>query len=561
MSASNNSTKKTIYIDIDDEITGIIDKVKSANESIIALVLPKRATVMQSGVNVKLLKRSADQVNKKVVLITSDPNLLPLAGAAGLHVAANLQSRPYVPKTAQEDTKVEDIGEEVAAKEDAEIDPAMPIGQAAGLSKEDQEPIEIDNTPKAPSAPAAAAAKKSAKPPKKDKSKKIPNFQKFRVLLIAGGVALLALIFFIFWAISIAPNAKITLRTESNETQTTVDFLADTSANEVDSDKGLVPASLRELKKAESEKVPATGEKDNGTKAAGQISLRNCTNDSVTIPAGTGVSNNDLTFITQTSVRLDSVMVRRNGVERCESESSTVQIVAQQNGDKYNLTPRDYVVAGFSGITAKGEQMSGGTTKIAKVVSAEDVEAAKKRISDKQNSAVEEVKANLEKDGYIGIVDSFSPGNPNYVVTPAVGAEATEVTVAADVIYSMLGIKENDLKKIVQDKSKDKVDTSKQSILNYGFDDASFEVGRNTRSNTAITVNTTLLVGPEVNQDELKKELAGKKKNEVESMLKDRPGITEVKVNFSPFWVSKVPSKDSKVKFVLEQADGKEITD
>src|SRR3954463_13342267 len=89
--------KDTIYIDFDDEITAIIDKVTSSKERIVALVLPKRAAVLQSIVNMKLLKRSAENEKKHVVLITTESGLLPLAGAVGMHVAPSLQSRPAVP--------------------------------------------------------------------------------------------------------------------------------------------------------------------------------------------------------------------------------------------------------------------------------------------------------------------------------------------------------------------------------------------------------------------------------------------------------------------------------
>ena len=64
MSVAESPKKKTIYVDVDDEITAIIDKVKTAGEPIQALVLPKRATMLQSIVNMKLLKRAADQDNK-----------------------------------------------------------------------------------------------------------------------------------------------------------------------------------------------------------------------------------------------------------------------------------------------------------------------------------------------------------------------------------------------------------------------------------------------------------------------------------------------------------------
>jgi hypothetical protein len=75
--------KDTIYIDAEDEITSIIDKVESAKEKIVALVLPKRSSTLQSIVNMRLLKRSAESAGKSVVLITSESALMPLAGAAG----------------------------------------------------------------------------------------------------------------------------------------------------------------------------------------------------------------------------------------------------------------------------------------------------------------------------------------------------------------------------------------------------------------------------------------------------------------------------------------------
>src|SRR5438270_1969810 len=92
-----NNSKDVIYIDIDDEITSIIDKVQSSDAKILALVLPKRAAVFQSIVNMKLLKRAADSAKKNLVLITSEAGLLPLAGAAGVHVAKSLTSKPEIP--------------------------------------------------------------------------------------------------------------------------------------------------------------------------------------------------------------------------------------------------------------------------------------------------------------------------------------------------------------------------------------------------------------------------------------------------------------------------------
>ena len=63
--------KDVIYIDTEDDITSIIEKVKASSEKIIALVPPKRVGVLQSAVNLKLLQKSAEADDKRIVLITT----------------------------------------------------------------------------------------------------------------------------------------------------------------------------------------------------------------------------------------------------------------------------------------------------------------------------------------------------------------------------------------------------------------------------------------------------------------------------------------------------------
>src|SRR5262245_25715138 len=91
------NSKDVIYIDIEDDITAIIGKVKSAGSKIVALVPPKRAGVLQSAVNLKLLQKAAQAADKRLVLITSDHSLITLAAGLKLPVARNLQSRPEIP--------------------------------------------------------------------------------------------------------------------------------------------------------------------------------------------------------------------------------------------------------------------------------------------------------------------------------------------------------------------------------------------------------------------------------------------------------------------------------
>src|SRR5437868_1458620 len=152
--------KDTIYVDIDDEITGIIDKLKASEGKVVALVLPKRAGVFQSIVNMKLLKRAADSSNKNLVLITSEAGLLPLAGAAGIHVAKTLTSKPEVPAAPG---LVTDDDEPIDEETAAQVDSNQPVGDLADAAAASQvETLVLDDEEPAPeeaaAAPAAAAA-------------------------------------------------------------------------------------------------------------------------------------------------------------------------------------------------------------------------------------------------------------------------------------------------------------------------------------------------------------------------------------------------------------------
>ena len=81
--------KDVIYIDVEDDITAIISKMKASQSEIVALVPPKRIGAIQSAVNLKLVQRAAERANKHLVIISNNAALAALAGAANIPVAKN----------------------------------------------------------------------------------------------------------------------------------------------------------------------------------------------------------------------------------------------------------------------------------------------------------------------------------------------------------------------------------------------------------------------------------------------------------------------------------------
>jgi hypothetical protein len=546
-------TKKTIYIDAEEEITGVIDKLLASSESIVALVIPKRATVFSSIVNMKLLKRSADQNDKKIVLITSNKSVLPLAGIVGLHVAQNLNSKPYVPAEPSLQPSTKDQPSEEST---VEVDNTSKNEDSPVLADEEIDALEVDNSPKEEEKP-------SKKPflaflgigkDKHGTKLKVPDFNKFRLWLIIGGVALVLLIIFGYWALAIAPRATVTLRGDTSTKDLAFAIKADSAVTEADLDNKVIPAIKKEIKKTESEKVPATGQKDNGNKASGQMTLRNCSKSdgAVNIPAGTGVSSEGLTFITQQPASLKPSIFTGGG--SCISETVNISVMAQQAGDRYNVSERSYSVAGFSSVQATGSTMSGGTSQIVKVVSGTDVETAKSKLAEKQVSSVEELKASLGAEGYTALEDTFSPNEGAFVPTPAVGSESADVTVSVQKTYTMIGVKTSDLKKLIEKIAFDSgIDGSKQSILNDGLTEAIFQLGATEGSFTVVNISNKITAGPKLDNEAIKQEIIGKKRGEAEQILSKRPGVKEVRIETSPFWNYSVPKNPDKINLNIQE--------
>lgn len=576
------AAKDTIYVDIDDDITGIIDKVAGSKNKIVALVLPKRATTLQSIVNMKLLKRSGDTHKKKLVLITSEAGLLPLAGAVKLHVAKTLQSKPTIPAAPdvpsdevalddalQADDEDDLDASDAADKPEPKIDKTKPVGELAGgaapaaLAAEETIELDDDTEPdedsKEKDAKGGKKDKKAAK--KSDKKLKIPDFNSFRTRLLIGGGIFLILLIGWYLANFVMPRAHITVNTDNVSVTAEVPFTADTSVKEFNQEKAIVPATLKTVKKTDAEKVPATGKKNVGEKATGSISLKltNCAQESVTVPAGTALANGGLNFITQVDVTFNSVKIGN----QCRNDNfpafttGTVKVVAQNSGDQYNINGgRKFSVSGIDNVTGfDSSAMTGGTNREVTVVSDTDIETAKEKLVDRsKDAAKKELQGQLEGENLFAINDSFAGNTPEISPTPAVGAEASEVTVTSITTYTMLGVAKDDLKALVEAAAKKQIDTSKQTIASDGLDSASFQIRDKVGNAQQITVQSTVSTGAQEDQEALKKLVVGKKKGDVQDIIGARPGVKSVDVKFSPFWVYKVPGSTSKITIDFKQA-------
>lgn len=570
---ANPPQKDVIYIDIDDEITSIIDKLRSSGSKLVALVLPKRATMLQSSVNMKLLKKNAEDAKKHVVLITSEAGLLPLAGSAGIHVAKNLQSKPEIPEVSSGEavTKAIDALEEEPEEDfDAEAASDKAVGDLSTADSKKAKPEltprpipladEADEAIELPEASAAAEppSGKKAKQSKGDKKLRIPNFEKFRLRLIIGVVVLILLI--VAWIITnnVLPKAAVTIKTDTSSVSSNLNLNLSTAAKSVDSGKDVLPAQLQQVQKAQTQQVDATGQKNQGATATGIVTMtaQACApnlDKPADVPAGSGISANGSTFITQKNTSFDFDNAKGSCINY--KATSSTPITAQNPGAKYNTgSSTTFSVASRSDVSATGST-SGGTDDIVKIVTQADISSAQQKLTAQDTTPIKTSLANaLTAASMYPIRATFNASSPNTTSNVNVGDKADTVTVTQTTTYTMFGVHQNDLQTLLHNSLESQIDTRKQSILDDGLKNASFNVTGQSATDAQLAMHATGVAGPKLDVGSLKTQIIGKKTGDVKKIISSNPGVTDVQVKLSPFWVETVTKKTDKITITFEKS-------
>lgn len=116
---------KTLYIDADEEITSIIDRVRKSAAGEIIIVAPKQSLLLQSLVNLKLLKKETDRRSKKVIIVTQDKTGKKLIEKAGIVVQNRFddslqeyEDQAYISKKEKDIHEYDDILDDIEKKDE-----------------------------------------------------------------------------------------------------------------------------------------------------------------------------------------------------------------------------------------------------------------------------------------------------------------------------------------------------------------------------------------------------------------------------------------------------------
>lgn len=584
--------KDVIYIEPEDDITDIIAKVKAAKTKIVALVPPKKAGVLRSAVNFKLIAKTATQHNKTVVLITTDDNLTKFAQSVKMPVAKSLNSKPQL--AVEDESEFGDEGDEADdVIEEADDDVSS---SKSGKDKKEHK-TSSDKTSEEKSKAAAATTEKEEvvtedeveeaedeKSKKKKSNKKVPDFKKYRTQIIVGAIAAIALVVVLVWAFAIAPAAKIIVHVSTADKNFSEKIELTTDPDEEDIDAGVFYMEEKTIQKDSSADFEATGEEDRGTKASGTITVKRTSpvviddgmSEAITIPAGTKFTYNGLTYISTEQATLAQVNGSDVATETCSVETSDftvrcdlakdittrISVQAAENGDKYNMSAANsgwsVSVAGMA--VASSAEISGGTSKIVKIVSEDDLETAEESLDVSGESDARKELTETNSDEYILISGSFNVENGKLTSSPALGEEVPDGAtpkVTKTTTYKIYAVSRDAINQYIEKVVKESIGDDTQTVYSTGAEkdaettSAFFESYKNSNGKYTAKLKSTAKVGPRVTPEMVSEKALGQKIGQVRTMLTSINGVKDIEIERSYFWVTSFPSDPNKVEIEI----------
>ena len=578
--------KDVIYIEPEDDITDIITKIKNTKERIVALVPPKKSVVLRSIVNIKLIAKSGAAAEKSVVLVTTDPAVLKLAGAVKLPVAKSLQSAPAIPtvdELAVEDTTATENLVKDGNKVRAEAAEAPEEAEAATeeVDEADDEPTKEDSRRSTEEGEneAEKGAEDGAKDAKSDKdnttkgdksTKKGKLASKNQIIAwildhkkitIPCGIGVVVLILVLIWAFAIAPAATITvdLRTATNNFSENANFTLD--QKEEDASKGVFYLVEKKLENRSEVEFEATGSKNVGQKASGEVIIYAYFKNEGAIAVNSGsifeydgmnfISQKDVTLVMSSATKCDnsSVSPAELLLSGC-LVSARVPVVAENPGTKYNVGASDRgwkTSADVSAYTDKA--MAGGTDETITIVSQSDVDAAKKKLA--SNNESEDKKKLIESvpEGNLAINSSFSQSIGEAVSTPAVGEKVEagqKAKLSVITTNTIFYVDNTKIEEFIHEKAK-----LADNYKIYSMNDPFVENFLKTDAGYTGKIKTSYISGPEVTENSIIEVVKGKGIGTAQHDLSEINGIGKIRIDTSYPWVSSIPGNPEKITVVI----------
>lgn len=558
---------QALYLEADEDITSAIDKLVKASGTAVQIVVPKRSTLLQSIINLKLLKKAASDNGKELVLVTSDKVAGDLAARLGLAVAPSLGAKAVIGDAApRPETTNEDVieADEPAPPPLETATPSMvppkepskrpPLFKRKPVADKPVTPPVAEAAASTPDPdPASAAAADDA--PKPSLKSKVPNFGKLQKRLLWVVAAVVIVVGYLIF-INITGRATVALSATGTKVAVDTNFTLDPNQSTSNITSGVLAAQTVTLSKDATESITPTGTQDQGTQASGQMTVSNGTGADQTLVAGTRFQAPDgKIFKSNADIVVPKAYLDVGG--NIVKGTKSVVVTADSNGDSYNEAPAAYTIPALNNpkVTAQGAQMSGGTTKTVTVVPQDDLDKAQTDLINKELGSDQKALAAKAPAGYTLISALNTTVPSNLTSSPVVNQAATgNATVTVHLVDSEYAVKTSDYQAFLHQREQTQIGASNQ-IYDDGFGSMTVaNTGKDSSGRFTFSISAQAYSGAKIDTAALAKSLAGMKYGDATDAAAKQPGVQHVSINLSPSWLTSLPHNAAKIKVTIQVA-------
>ncbi len=559
-----------VYLDADDEITSAANRIRQADDTRVALVIPFGSRVATSRINFKLLAREAMVNGRRLDIVAPDASARALAASAGLPVFGSVgEYEAALDAPAEPDQPAISTAAAAAAVGLAVAATAATGANAAAAATAATGANAVGGIPVAPEQldPSLAAAREAELDAIVHRGREIPvakpRRRGVRAGLVVGFLVLaLALVAAGAAAYLVLPSAEITITPQIEDVgPVDITVRADPEATAVDAAAGVIPAQTVDIPVEVSGDFAATGKRTVTTPATGGVRWKNCDpSASYTIPRGTIVrTSSGVAFTIDEAVFLPVAVISGTGTKLdLKCQTSEVAITAVKEGPAGNVEAGTIrtVPARYNRtlITVNNPAATtGGSREEFTRVSKKDVDAALATLEEDLQAQFQAALENPEgvPAGATVFPETAVLGESAPTVDPAslVNKEVESFTLGLAANGSVLAVDASPVQAIVESALKDAVKPG------YELIDGSTKVavGDGTVDGATVVFNAAGAaeqVRP-VDGEALRQQVLGLPEQEARAILEP---YGEVELVLWPDFVSSVPTLQQRVTLVVLDA-------
>ena len=377
------------------------------------------------------------------------------------------------------------------------------------------------------------------------------------VLAVAGLLVVIMAVYLFFKL----PKVNIEIWPKVETLSFEQEITADKSADLVDLSLNIIPAEYFTEEKTESQEFSATGNASNEGKATGTVTIYNKYDPPtpITLKSGTHfLSDSGKYFVT---LQKTTVPAGKKSGSKITPGSVQAKAQAVEGGESYNIGPATFSVPKLSGTSyyysiyaQSAETMAGGYASKVKKVIDDDIRQAKDVLTKKLISDTEaSLKSKIPADNIL-LDSAISSEVVSASTNTKSGTVVDKFTYQAVVKAAGLAFKKSDLDKLAKDYIISQMPDSKTMLTSSFKADYTVKSLDIDKGKIVLNLNFSSGIYQNINKNILIPLLTDKNSEQINEAINDRLGveISNLKVNFWPFWVTKSPKSQKAVKIELK---------